>query len=71
MTNFSPSPCVINAFHPLYVHLFMPEFLKTIRKESDATENGKRYGKLATAQNHKSLIHIGAGSGAKNRKVKK
>jgi len=37
----------LNAFHPQYVETFMPEFMSTIRKESDAKLNGQKYGTLA------------------------
>ena len=39
----------INAFHPAYVATYMPEFMSTIRKESDAKLNGQKYGALARA----------------------
>jgi hypothetical protein len=40
---------MINAFSPDYVKTYMPEFLSTIRKESEATANGVKYGILARA----------------------
>jgi len=40
---------IINAFHPAYVQTYMPEFMSTIRKESDAKLNGQKYGTLARA----------------------
>ena len=40
---------MINAFHPAYVKTYMPEFMSTIRKESDAKLNGQKYGTLARA----------------------
>lgn len=39
----------INAFHKDYVKTYMPEFMSTIRKESDAKLNGQKYGTLARA----------------------
>jgi hypothetical protein len=39
----------INAFSPLYVSTYMPEFLSTIRKEADAKANGMKYGTKARA----------------------
>ena len=39
----------INAFSPSYVATHMPEFITTIRKESDAKLNGQKYGALARA----------------------
>ena len=39
----------INAFSPAYVATYMPEFMSTIRKESDAKLNGQKYGSLARA----------------------
>jgi len=39
----------INAFSPLYVETYMPEFLSTIRKEADAKANGMKYGTQARA----------------------
>jgi hypothetical protein len=39
----------MNAFHPQYVETYMPEFISTIRKESAAKENGKKYGLIARA----------------------
>lgn len=38
-----------NAFSPDYVKTYMPEFLLTIRKESEATANGVKFGSLARA----------------------
>jgi hypothetical protein len=40
---------IINAFHPDYVSTYMPEFMSTIRKESDAKLNGQKYGAMARA----------------------
>ena len=37
----------INAFSADYVKTYMPEFMSTIRKESDAKLNGQKYGTLA------------------------
>ena len=39
----------INAFSPLYVSTYMPEFLSTIRKEADAKANGIKFGTQARA----------------------
>ena len=39
----------INAFSPSYVSTYMPEFMSTIRKESDAKLNGQKYGAMARA----------------------
>jgi hypothetical protein len=39
----------INAFHPDYVQTYMPQFLSTIRSESAAKENGKKFGIMARA----------------------
>lgn len=39
----------VNAFSPSYVKTHMPEFLSTIRKESEAKANGVKYGTLARA----------------------
>jgi hypothetical protein len=39
----------INAFSPLYVETYMPEFLSTIRKEADAKANGMKFGSKARA----------------------
>jgi len=39
----------INAFSPSYVATYMPEFMSTIRKESDAKLNGQKYGAMARA----------------------
>ena len=39
----------INAFSPLYVETYMPEFLSTIRKEADAKANGVKFGSQARA----------------------
>lgn len=38
---------MINAFSPDYVATYMPEFMATIRKESDAKANGQKFGTLA------------------------
>jgi hypothetical protein len=40
---------MINAFSPDYVKTHMPEFLLTIRKESEATANGVKFGSMARA----------------------
>lgn len=40
---------IINAFSPLYVSTYMPEFLSTIRKEADAKANGMKFGTKARA----------------------
>ena len=40
---------VMNAFHPDYVKTYHPELLTTIKRESDAKQNGERFGKLARA----------------------
>ena len=40
---------MINAFSPLYVKTYMPEFLTTIRKESAAKENGEKFGAKSRA----------------------
>ena len=40
---------MINAFSPDYVKTYMPEFLSTIRSESDAKLNGQKYGAMARA----------------------
>ena len=39
----------INAFSPAYVQTYMPEFLSTIRKESDQKLNGEKYGAKSRA----------------------
>jgi len=40
---------MINAFSPDYVKTYMPEFMSTIRKESDAKLNGQKFGTMARA----------------------
>jgi len=40
---------IINAFHPAYVQTYMPEFMSTIRKESEAKLNGQKFGATARA----------------------
>ena len=39
----------VNAFHPKYIEIYMPEFLTKIRTESAQTANGVKYGGLARA----------------------
>jgi hypothetical protein len=39
----------INAFSPLYVQTYMPEFLSTIRSESAAKANGEKFGSKSRA----------------------
>jgi len=39
----------INAFSPLYVETYMPQFLSTIRSESAAKLNGEKFGSKARA----------------------
>jgi len=39
----------INAFSPLYVQTYMPEFLSTIRSESAAKANGEKFGAKSRA----------------------
>jgi len=43
----------INAFSPLYVKTYMPQFMASIRKEADQKANGVKYGakSRATRQN--------------------
>ena len=45
----------INAFSPLYVQTYMPEFLSKIRSESAATENGQKFGAKSRA-NRENLV---------------
>lgn len=40
---------MINAFHPDYVKTYMPEFMSTIRKESEQQANGTKFGALSRA----------------------
>jgi hypothetical protein len=40
----------INAFHPQYVQMYMPEFMSVIRKEADQMANGKKYGAISRAK---------------------
>lgn len=40
---------MINCFHPDYVKTYMPEFLSSIRSESAASENGKKFGQVGRA----------------------
>jgi hypothetical protein len=39
----------INAFSPLYVETYMPEFMSSIRKEAAQKANGVKYGTMARA----------------------
>jgi hypothetical protein len=45
----------MNAFHPNYVKTYMPEFLTTLRTESNQIESGKING--AKSKAHRESVH--------------